>query len=380
MAQFTTQSIRTPQPTREDFAQAFGNNQRLIRFFEALTVDIRSTLPDAVVTTSNGLNAPFLLSAASTLVPNGSVLVVGTGLTRTAPGPAQFGVALAVPVTVANGGTGASNATAARGNLGAAASGVNSDITSLVGLTTPLPVNEGGTGATTASVALANLGGVTSAQAAAAAPVQSVFTRTGAVVAATGDYTAAQITNGGDTTKPLSQFAATTSTQLRGVLTDPTGTAGAVFATGPTLNQPVINGLTSGAQPGAGAIGETLTANTSGTSMTNATAVTVASRSFTAGVWDVSGVFQSAPAGTTTSSFIATGISTANNTFQAIVSGVSNGQYLWCAAPAGQAMVLEAPVTRLAFSAPTTVYLIAQMNFATSTMSGNGFIIGRRVA
>lgn len=42
--------------------------------------------------------------------------------------------------------------------LGGAASGANSDITSLTGLTTPLPITEGGTGATSGAAALAALG------------------------------------------------------------------------------------------------------------------------------------------------------------------------------------------------------------------------------
>lgn len=44
------------------------------------------------------------------------------------------------------GGTGSTTASGARSNLGAAASGANSDITSLSGLTTPLSVGQGGTG------------------------------------------------------------------------------------------------------------------------------------------------------------------------------------------------------------------------------------------
>lgn len=59
-----------------------------------------------------------------------------------------------IPVTA--GGTGSTTASAARTALGAAASGANSDITSLSGLTTTLSVAQGGTGATlvaTASVA-----------------------------------------------------------------------------------------------------------------------------------------------------------------------------------------------------------------------------------
>jgi hypothetical protein len=52
-------------------------------------------------------------------------------------------------LAVAQGGTGATDAGTARTNLSAAASGANSDITSLTGLTTPLTVAQGGTGAAT---------------------------------------------------------------------------------------------------------------------------------------------------------------------------------------------------------------------------------------
>ncbi|MCA8075380.1 hypothetical protein [Burkholderia cepacia] len=58
-------------------------------------------------------------------------------------------ISLSVPVSVADGGTGATSAAAARANLGAAASGANSDITSISGLTTPLAPTEGGTGVAT---------------------------------------------------------------------------------------------------------------------------------------------------------------------------------------------------------------------------------------
>jgi hypothetical protein len=73
-------------------------------------------------------------------------------------------------VAVANGGTGATTASGARTNLGAAASGANSDITSLSGLTTPLSIGQGGTGANSAATARTNLG---------AGTVNSVGTGTG---------------------------------------------------------------------------------------------------------------------------------------------------------------------------------------------------------
>jgi len=50
-------------------------------------------------------------------------------------------------IGLASGGTGATTAAGARTSLGAAASGANSDITSLSGLTTPLSVPQGGSGA-----------------------------------------------------------------------------------------------------------------------------------------------------------------------------------------------------------------------------------------
>jgi len=56
-------------------------------------------------------------------------------------------------LSITDGGTGASDAATARANLGAAASGANSDITSLSGLTTPLSKGQGGTGNTTGDAA-----------------------------------------------------------------------------------------------------------------------------------------------------------------------------------------------------------------------------------
>jgi hypothetical protein len=56
---------------------------------------------------------------------------------------------LSTPLSVGQGGTGATTASGARTNLVAAGSGANSDITSLSGLTTPLSVSQGGTGGAT---------------------------------------------------------------------------------------------------------------------------------------------------------------------------------------------------------------------------------------
>lgn len=63
-----------------------------------------------------------------------------------------------------------------------------------------------------------------------------------------GDGTWQTISGGGDalTTNPLSQFAATTSAQLAGVISDETGTGALVFANSPTLVTPALGTPTSG--------------------------------------------------------------------------------------------------------------------------------------
>jgi len=92
------------------------------------------SIANSGVTNSMLSNSSVTISTTSPLSGGGSValggslnLVLGT-----------------VPVT--SGGTGAITAAGARSALGSAASGANSDITSLSGLTTPLSVGQGGTG------------------------------------------------------------------------------------------------------------------------------------------------------------------------------------------------------------------------------------------
>jgi hypothetical protein len=65
---------------------------------------------------------------------------------------------LGTALAIEEGGTGANTAAGARTAIGAAASGANSDITSLTGLTTALSIAQGGTGANTAADARTALG------------------------------------------------------------------------------------------------------------------------------------------------------------------------------------------------------------------------------
>ncbi|MEZ7524007.1 hypothetical protein [Burkholderia vietnamiensis] len=160
-------TISTPIANRAELAEAFGQNQSAIRRLEAMTKDITSNLPAAIdgslSTAQQALllaealqQVAFVLGSPSAEVPNASVLTQGAGMSITFAAGAVT-IALQIPVSIPDGGTGASDAATARGNLGAAASGANSDITSLSGLTTPIAISEGGTGAFSALTARGNL-------------------------------------------------------------------------------------------------------------------------------------------------------------------------------------------------------------------------------
>ncbi len=74
------------------------------------------------------------------------------GGTDWTPGQVALGTDVAGSLAVANGGTAATTAAGARASLGAAASGLNADITSLTGLSTPLAATQGGSGLSSYSV------------------------------------------------------------------------------------------------------------------------------------------------------------------------------------------------------------------------------------
>ncbi len=102
------------------------------------------------ITITNGNGSITIASTAgggtvtSVAASGGTTGLSFTGSPITTAGTLTLGGTLGI----ANGGTNASSASGARLNLGAAASGANSDITSITGLTTALATTQGGTGQT----------------------------------------------------------------------------------------------------------------------------------------------------------------------------------------------------------------------------------------
>lgn len=170
-------------------------------------------------------------------------------------------------IGVTYGGTGATTAAGARTNLGAAASGANSDITSLSGLTTPLSAPQGGTGFSSyttgdllyadTSSTLARLNDVATGNAlisggVGVAPSWGKIALTthisGVLPTANGGTNLSSFTSGG------AVYATSTSVLATGTLpvtaggtgvTTSTGSGNNVLSTSPTLVTPVLGTPTS---------------------------------------------------------------------------------------------------------------------------------------
>lgn len=130
---------------------------------------------------------------------------------------------------------------------------------------------------------------------------------------------------GGDalTSGTLAQFASTTSLELKGVISDETGSGSLVFATSPTLVTPVLGVATAtsinGATITSGTLNGSVTGTNTGDNATNTTYTTLATTLSTANTWSaiqtfLSGMFGLRNVANTFTSFF-TNTNTASRTY-----------------------------------------------------------------
>jgi|UPI00041FFC3B hypothetical protein len=123
-----TIKIVTSPANRKELAESFGQNQSAVRRLEAMTQDLTITIPGFVDNTSALAQAlsqiAYIVKALDPNTPNAVALGAGTGLSVTF-GAGSITVALMVPVSVPNGGTGVSMAPAHNVPIGNGTSPLN---------------------------------------------------------------------------------------------------------------------------------------------------------------------------------------------------------------------------------------------------------------
>lgn len=142
-----------------------------------------------------------------------------------------------------------------------------------------------------------------------------------------------------------------------------------------------IVGTTTNNSAATGSVGEYISSQIlvgSSVPLTTNTPANITSLALTAGDWDVWGTVATAPAGSTTTAAVVGAVNTVSATLPAIPG---NGAYtqIVVGIAAGNPTVMPVGMTRISIATSTTVYLVINVNFATSTMNGYGFIGARRV-
>lgn len=135
-------------------------------------------------------------------------------------------------------------------------------------------------------------------------------------------------------------------------------------------------GLTQGSVVSAGGLGERFSSATTGVNLLNSTPTTITSQALTAGIWDISILFNANGSSNNVNAGKA-GISTVTNTFQ----GNSGDQFGLQAIANSNNVSVSVPAFRaiVAAGSTTTYFLIGQANFGVGSATGDGRISATRV-
>jgi hypothetical protein len=182
-------------------------------------------------------------------------------------------------------------------------------------------------------------------------------------------------------TDTLAVFASTSSSQLKTLISDETGSGSLVFANSPTVLTPNIVGTTTNNDAAAGSVGEVLStavASGSAVGISTGTPANMTSVSLTAGDWDVSVMFAFLPAATTSITALIGNISQVSATRD---TAVGAEKALRCAAvvPGANACNVDVSSYRVSLAGTTTIYAVAQATFTVSTLAVYGIIRARRI-
>ncbi len=234
------------------------------------------------------------------------------------------------------------------------------------------------------------------------------LTGTAAGLTAGNVTTNANLTGAVTSTGNATSLGSFSSANLRGALTDETGTGAAYFqggdigtpsaGVGTSLTALNASNLGSGTVPAArtsghqngtatndnaatGEIGEYITASVvqgSAASVTNGTAANVTSISLTAGDWDVWGIVAYIPGASTNYTLLTASVSTTSATTGVIGQLGRTDAAFGAGAVGGSNNGISVLPIRISLAGTTTVYLVADAFFTVSTMSAYGQIAARR--
>jgi hypothetical protein len=150
--------------------------------------------------------------------------------------------------------------------------------------------------------------------------------------------------------------------------------SGNVTYTG-TMTSTGIVGVTNASNATSGNVGQVISSTQTSTGISTTTPTNLTSISLTAGDWDVQGFVNFNAAGSTATTQVLAGI----NTTSATLPASTNYSQFIGTFPTGANVPVPVPYTRINVSSTTTVYLVVEAIFNTSTMTAQGFLSARRM-